>query len=148
MGDDGGNSEVPFIGATATETLFDRYQAFQSELGPLVDYTDSLRALPALFPLHSYEGNNGSYAVLRLDVSPARIYYLYGSLGCPLDDEYWIGTGFREFLMRWSHLGFLAIHNCQHWVNFSTHQPDDAGAKAEAWRKWLAAPGTPPGHAD
>lgn len=77
MGNFGGNAEVPFIGATAKETLLDRYHAFQFNIrNSYLDDPGALKVVPALFPLHTWDGGGGDYTVLRLDVSPARVYYL------------------------------------------------------------------------
>lgn len=141
MGNFGGNAEVPFIGATKKETLLDQYQSFQSEIqGSFFGDPETLKLIPALFPLHTWDGGGGDYTALRLDVSPARVYYLDHEIGHPIDDEHAIGSGFREFVLGWSNLGFpqCTYHSC--WVNSQTRQPDDASANADIWRKWLADP--------
>ena len=141
MGNFGGNAEVPFIGATTEGTLFDQYQGFQSEIhDTYLDDPETLRVVPALFPLHGWDGGGGDYTVLRLDVSPARVYYLDHEIAWPVDDEHALGTEFREFVLGWSNLGFpqCEYHSC--WVNPESRQPDDKSANADVWRKWLADP--------
>jgi hypothetical protein len=147
MGNFGGNAEVPFIGASTDETLLDRYESFQDEIrnsihnrNSCLEDSETLRLLPALFPLHTCDGSGGDYTVLRLDVAPAKVYYLDHELAWPLDDEHTIGIGFREFVLGWANLGFpqCEYHSC--WVNPQTRQPADTSREADVWRGWLIVP--------
>jgi|GEM_PF-2594328 len=141
MGSFGGNAEVPFIGATPKTSLLDLYRSFQSEMGAsYLNDQSTIELLPALFPLHSWDGGGGDYTVLRLDMKPARVYYLDHEIMWPIDDEHIIGRGFKEFVLGWANFGFpqCEYHSC--WVNPQTQEPDDHSAKAETWRKWLADP--------
>jgi len=142
MGSFGGNAEVPFIGATKKDAVLDQYHSFQAEIrNTYLDNPETLKVVAALFPLHGWDGGGGDYTVLRLDVSPARVYYLDHEVGWPVDDRHALGTGFREFLLGWSNLGFpqCEYHSC--WVNPESRQPDDESANADIWRTWLADPG-------
>lgn len=135
----GGNSEVPFIGATAAETLLDRYWAFQARIhSTYLDDPDTLKVMPALFPLHSWDGGGGDYTVLRLDVSPSRIYYLDHEAEWAVNAV--IGEGFREFVLDWASLGFPECAYYRAWLNARTQEPIESRLKAERWRKWLADP--------
>ncbi|HEX5245131.1 MAG TPA: hypothetical protein VFW23_17865 [Tepidisphaeraceae bacterium] len=141
MGSFGGNAEVPFIGATAKNSLLDLYRSFQSEIcASYLNDQSTIELLPALYPLHSWDGGGGDYTVLRLDVEPSRVYYLDHEIMWPIDDEHMIGRGFKEFVLGWANFGFpqCEYHSC--WVNPQTQEPDDRSAKAETWRKWLADP--------
>ncbi len=141
MGNFGGNAEVPFVGATVDETLLGRYRSFQSEIRETyLDNPETLEVLPALYPLHGFDGGGGDYTVLRLDVSPARVYYLDHEINWPVDDDHVLGTGFREFVLGWSNLGFPQCEHHRDWVNPQTREPDDTSANADTWRKWLADP--------
>jgi hypothetical protein len=141
VGTFGGNGEVPFIGASKDQTLLDLYRSFQTDIhGTYLDDPDTLKLIPTLFPLHGWDGGGGDYTVLRLDVSPACVYYLDHEIGWPVDNEHVIGRGFREFVLGWANLGFPQCEYHSRWVNPETRQPDDLGSKAESWRKWLSDP--------
>lgn len=138
MGQFGGNGDVPFIGATADETLLDRYRSFQSDIRKYLDDPETLKVIPSLFPLHRWDGGGGDYTVLRLDMSPARVYYLDHELMWPVDAEHVIGVGLREFVLGWAHLAFPSCDSHDCWVNPLTREPDANSSKADMWRKWIA----------
>ena len=140
MGTSGGNAEVPFIGATAASTLLDRYTAFQAEIRQgyrLEAGTEAM--LPALLPLHTWDGGGGDYTVLRLNVTPAEVLFLD-------HERAWratvIGTGFRDFVIGWANLGFP--QTAYHFTWVASGRPDDASPTAERWRAWLADTSTAP----
>ena len=96
--------------------------------------------LPSLFPVHLFEGGGGDYLVLRLDVTPAKVYYLDHELVWQVDEDHVIGIGFGEFILSWANLGFpgCEYHSC--WVNPQTHCLDGGSPNALAWLAWLAEP--------
>jgi hypothetical protein len=138
VGNFGGNSEVPFIGATREQTLLDQYRSFQNEIkNTYLSDPQTLELMPFVFPLHTWEGGGGDYTVLRLDTSPARIYYLDHEMMWPINDKHLVGSGFREFVLGWSNLGFPQFEYYSCWVDQRTKQPDDKSPNAQKWRNWL-----------
>jgi hypothetical protein len=144
LGDSGANN-MRFLGASAAEPLVETYTGFQRMFDLLEPYwlrfdPATRHLLPALFPLSFREGCRDNFTALRLDVSPARIYYLEDRFEWAPVDESIIGSGFREFVLGWANLGFPAPEHSHSWVDPITRQPDDQGEKAMAWWRWLNNP--------
>lgn len=138
MGNFGGNSEVAFIGAAEGDSLLRRYQEFQAEIhDTYVDDPATLEALPAMIPLHAWDGGGGDYTVLRIDKSPAEVLYLDHETAWEIGQAGVLGTGFREFVLRWAEAGFLQMQYHLGWLN--SHAQDEARATADdaRLRAWL-----------
>jgi len=141
LGNFGGSSEAPFIGASKDNTLLKIYGEFQRNLSQHYRRpSEQIEIDPALFPLNDFEGGEGDMTVMRLDRIPTEIHFLDHEGGHCVYEKDLIGLGFREFVLSWADLGFPGCDYHRSWVNRQTHQPDHLSAKANAWRAWLADP--------
>ncbi|MDQ2686834.1 MAG: SMI1/KNR4 family protein [Armatimonadota bacterium] len=141
MGDFGGNSEVPFIGASEGCPLLKLYNTFQEEIrDDAPDDPDTLAALSAMFPLHLTDGGGGDYTVLRLDTSPVEVVYLDHESRRRLGDNRILGHGLSAFLRRWANLSFPQCEYHHSWVDASRREPDDESLRAQEWGAWLSNP--------
>lgn len=132
VGNQGGNFEVPFIGATEDRTLLKIYEEFQEFAREMIDlHPDTEAVLPSLFPLLTQEEGGADYTVLRLDRDPAQVVYLDHESDYSVADDEVIADGFAVFLRKWANLGFPS---CQF---LRGGRLDAAQAKTEAWWKWL-----------
>jgi hypothetical protein len=141
----GGNSEVPFVGATRDETLLDLYRQFQEQIGDtfFVDDGDerSRELMPSVFPLHFCEGGGADYTVLRLDTSPCEVVFLDHDAVYAIDDEHVIGRGLGDFLRRWAAVGFPS---CEYLLDGVVDPErgviDEAAPVVRDWLRWLDDP--------
>jgi len=137
MGNFGGNGEVPFIGATASDTLLSLYRELQAEVTESIDDPESQAIVRASFPLHLFDGRGGDYTVLRLDTDPTEVLFLDHEAGWEVREDHVIGRGFRNFLLRWAEIGFPQTEYYNSWLDEEARLPDNASEKAETWLAWL-----------
>lgn len=144
IGDFGGNSEVPFIGASPESTLLDLYQEFQEDIQGthFVDSGDakSVEVMPSVFPLHLFEGGGGDYTVLRLDTSPCEVVFLDHEKVYRIDEKQVIGHGLSDFLRRWANVGFPSCEYLNLVIDKATRDIDDQSPTVKGWLRWLDDP--------
>jgi hypothetical protein len=134
MGTFGGNSNADFIGASENFTLLQAYEEFQTiARDSYIENEETLAILPALFPLQLSEGGGADFTVLRLDMKPAEVHFLSHDEDYALrENSSLLARGFRQFLLRWSSLGFLSLEH--------VGAGEDDPVKTRAWWDWLSDP--------